>query len=204
MPTPITPGWLLRAVVQAYDAATHTATVYAPDYSAAPLAAVPVADDVPPPLLTAGAACLVQLYGDGHAVLVAPYAVAPYSLLTASCYDAGPRAFTSTSYVTYPGSTLSVTLARQANLLLHGLFNAQCNAARAQACDYCFNVDGAQYALSAPGQPVAGVWLALPLGDLAGPLAAGPHSVSVDVRVATAGDTLTARYLAYWALAVPV
>ncbi|MFH1085974.1 MAG: hypothetical protein V1772_09460 [Chloroflexota bacterium] len=205
MPTPNPAGELLRAVVQAYDAATHTATVYAPDYTGAPLVGVPVADDVPPPLMAPGAPCLLGLYPDGHAVVVAPYTGAPYNLATGYCWDGGPRTFTSTSYVTYPGSTTTITLPRRAYLLMHGVFNAYGNSARAQALAYRFSVDGVQYAPSVPAQSSpASYWMALPICDMAGPLVAGPHQVGVDLRVMTAGDTITARYLVYWAMAVPV
>jgi hypothetical protein len=196
---------MVSAIIEAYDEATHTATVRPQAHPAALWADLPVSADCPGEHLTPGAAVVVLQWDDLPGLVLAPYGGRPVYPAQGVASHAGQVAFTATTPTAFDAVavTLSHQVASRYWIWLHT--NMRSSQVRTAHTVIEMAVDGvAQAPYSLLGYSQAnGYWQAHVALATEAVWAAGTHTVTPHVTVVNAGDLVYLRWTHLSVLALP-
>ena len=146
----------------------------------------------------------MEYYPDLGPVIIAQWRAQPQANLQAWLYDANAMVFNTAAWVTYAGLSHTVTLTESSMLWLHAVIAWSASAVRINAIGWRITVDTTQIN---PGvieqEPQINGQQVTTLSMMAGPYAAGSHTIDVQGYRVNAGDTVTAQYSGSGYLAIP-
>lgn len=194
----------IQAIVESYDQANHRANVRPLSNPGSLLVAVPVASHCPGELIGVDERVLVVSWPDAGAVIIGPYESRPVYPVHGYMTSATEETFTSTGYVMWPGTQLSLTLLVKSRLWVHCSFVIRKYAVAAWGCYFRIYVNGG--ATTPQGGTACSViyhWYSCALSGVV-PVALNPGTHTVDVRVARyATGTVRGRHISFGVQAFP-
>ena len=197
-----------RGRVQAYDAATHTATIELLEAPASTLENVPVLESIAAASMQVGDAVTVLLWSDIGAIVTGVYgglppAAAPV-LVSGYVYDGTEREFTA-SDIDYPNLTLTLTLTATSHLWIHATLTGHPSADRDIGCHHTVYIDDTL--VGPPGMAnskVGAQWATCTISfRTTGTYAAGNHTIHIHSHTHTDYFNWLAQFSSLSVIATP-